>query len=67
MRPLLSLNLDHFLSNVDRALRVVSGQAKSSRPNPALSAQDKLLSDTQQKHSAGLMRINHVGEICAQA
>ena len=67
MRPLLSFNLDHLLVNVDRALRVVSGQAKSNRTNPALSAQDDLLSETQRKHSAGLMRINHVGEICAQA
>lgn len=59
--------LDHFLINFDRALRVVSGQAKASRPSPALSMQENSLSEQQQSHSAGLMRVNHVGEICAQA
>ena len=62
-----SLNPDQLLINVDRALRVVSGQARSSRVSPAQSSQDTPLSEKQQKHSAGLMRVNHVGEICAQA
>ncbi len=53
--------------NFDRALRVVSGQAKASRRNPANDHVDKPLSEAEQKHSAGLMRVNHVGEVCAQA
>lgn len=59
--------LDHFLISFDRALRIVSGQTKAGRPNPAQSIADTNLSEQQQNHSAGLMRVNHVGEICAQA
>jgi ubiquinone biosynthesis monooxygenase Coq7 len=59
--------LDHFLVSFDRALRVVSGQAKASRENPANTVENSNLSEEQQSHSAGLMRVNHVGEICAQA
>ena len=64
---MISTNFDHFLINFDRALRVVSGQAKASRRNPANGHADKSLSEAEQKHSAGLMRVNHVGEVCAQA
>ena len=59
--------LDLLLINFDRALRVVSGQAKASRENPANAISSANLSEVQQSHSAGLMRVNHVGEICAQA
>lgn len=59
--------IDRLLINFDRALRVVSGQAKASRKNPAWAISDDNLSEEQQSHSAGLMRVNHVGEICAQA
>ena len=61
------LNLDHLLIKFDRALRIVSGQAKASRESPAHDIADTTLSEEQQSHSAGLMRVNHVGEICAQA
>jgi ubiquinone biosynthesis monooxygenase Coq7 len=59
--------IDHLLLNLDRALRVVTGQAKAQRPTPALALQESDLSDQEKRHSAGLMRVNHVGEICAQA
>ena len=59
--------IDRLLINFDRALRVVSGQAKASRENPAQAISDDNLSEEQRSHSAGLMRVNHVGEICAQA
>lgn len=66
---MLSKNFDHFLIHFDRALRVVSGQAKASRKNPGNNNTDteQVLTDIEQKHSAGLMRVNHVGEVCAQA
>lgn len=51
----------------DKALRVVGGVAASSRPNPAAHTPDCDLSAQEQRHSAGLMRVNHVGEVCAQA
>ena len=59
--------IDLLLINFDRALRIISGQAKASRENPANAMADLNLSDKQQSHSAALMRVNHVGEICAQA
>ena len=64
---MFSKNFDHFLINFDRALRVVSGQAKASRSNPGNAHNEQILSEAERKHSAGLMRVNHVGEVCAQA
>jgi ubiquinone biosynthesis monooxygenase Coq7 len=59
--------LDRLISGADKALRVIAGVAAASRPNPAAHAADALLSESEQRHSAGLMRVNHVGEVCAQA
>ena len=60
--------LDALLAEADRALRVLSGNATAGRPNPA-SAEElpTALSDKEKRHAAGLMRVNHVGEVCAQA
>jgi 3-demethoxyubiquinol 3-hydroxylase len=60
-------NVDVFITELDRALRVISNQAHASRSYPAANVQQNELSDQQKMHSAGLMRVNHVGEICAQA
>lgn len=59
--------LDHLIVGLDKALRVVGGVAKASRPTPAAHAADGQLDAAEQRHSAGLMRVNHVGEVCAQA
>jgi ubiquinone biosynthesis monooxygenase Coq7 len=59
--------LDQLIVGFDKALRVVGGVALSSRPNPAAHSPDAELSAEEQRHSAGLMRVNHVGEVCAQA
>jgi ubiquinone biosynthesis monooxygenase Coq7 len=59
--------LDQLIAGFDKALRVVGGVATSSRPNPAAHAADCELNAEEQRHSAGLMRVNHVGEVCAQA
>lgn len=60
--------LDPLFAEVDRALRVLSGAAASSRPYPAQAADPAPpLTDQQKRHAAGLMRVNHVGEVCAQA
>lgn len=59
--------IDSLIANFDRALRVVSGQARSSRPLPSAEYPEASMSDAERKHAAGLMRVNHVGEICAQA
>ncbi|WP_038500685.1 2-polyprenyl-3-methyl-6-methoxy-1,4-benzoquinone monooxygenase [Janthinobacterium agaricidamnosum] len=59
--------LDRLIIGADKALRVMAGVAAASRPNPALRAPDASLDQAEQRHSAGLMRVNHVGEVCAQA
>ncbi len=64
--------LDRFIPEFDRALRAVAGITRASRPNPAdaivTSGDDGgTLSDAERRHAAGLMRVNHVGEVCAQA
>lgn len=59
--------LDTLIIGLDKALRVMSGIAAASRPCPAGATEDGALDDKERRHSAGLMRINHVGEVCAQA
>lgn len=60
---------DAVIAEADIALQVLSGAVRAKRPNPAgvflPSSQD--LDASQKRHAAGLMRVNHVGEICAQA
>lgn len=60
---------DDVLGEFNQALQVLSRSAVAGRPNPAGKAhsEDPALSPAEAKHAAGLMRINHVGEICAQA
>jgi len=60
--------LDHVLVAADNALRTLAGVGRAARPNPADSCtQTQTLSDVEQRRSSGLMRVNHVGEVCAQA
>ncbi len=58
---------DTLITAFDRTLRVISGVSAAHRPNPALSIAATSLSDAERRRSAGLMRVNHVGEVCAQA
>jgi 3-demethoxyubiquinol 3-hydroxylase len=60
-------SLDQFIMGMDKVLRVVSGVVSASRPNPAAKIMDGTLDSAERRHSAGLMRVNHVGEVCAQA
>ncbi len=59
--------IDRCLAEADRALRTVFAVPEAQRPNPAGDSPSGDLDETQRRHLAGLMRINHVGEICAQA
>ena len=59
--------LDSWLSSIDNALRTVSGAVQASRPNPAASVAGGALDPASQRLSGALMRVNHVGEVCAQA
>ena len=58
---------DRMLIDAQNALGTVFGAAAAERPNPAGEAPDLVLDDTERRHAAGLMRVNHVGEVCAQA
>lgn len=59
-------SLDRFLGSVDAALRTLSGHTRASRPVPTPPA-DAPLSPQERALSGALMRVNHVGEVCAQA
>lgn len=62
--------IDRLLVSADRALRTVSGGAQASRASPADAIRTSLdapLSLEDRRRSGPLMRVNHVGEVCAQA
>lgn len=60
--------LDKLLMSADRGLKtLVPGSASPRRSSPAQSCEDAPISSDGQRHTAGLMRINHTGEVCAQA
>ncbi|QDH71061.1 2-polyprenyl-3-methyl-6-methoxy-1,4-benzoquinone monooxygenase [Marilutibacter alkalisoli] len=59
--------LDRFLDDTQRALETVLGAPAAERPNPAGDTPEVALEEAERRHAAGLMRINHVGEVCAQA
>jgi len=58
---------DRAITGFDRALRTIAGSQSSSRPSPANEQRESELTPAERAHSAALMRINHVGEVCAQA
>lgn len=60
--------IDHLIINFDQALRTVFGQPlTTSRPNPAQAVNNEELTDAEKHLSARLMRVNHAGEVAAQA
>ena len=60
-------NLDTLLTTADRALRTVFAHHHASRANPSSGIADTLLNDAEKREACALMRVNHVGEVCAQA
>ena len=60
---------DKLILEFDHALKtLVPGTTKANRPSPSDKViNNKELSDPEKKHVIGLMRINHCGEVCAQA
>ena len=60
--------VDRLLLQADAALRtLLPFSGASSRPSPAIVQNETELSSEESRHVAGLMRINHTGEVCAQA
>jgi 3-demethoxyubiquinol 3-hydroxylase len=72
------MTLDELITEFDRGLRSMAGVSRMSRPIPVsraignadeygIPADAPELTAEEKAHSAGLMRVNHVGEVCAQA
>jgi ubiquinone biosynthesis monooxygenase Coq7 len=59
--------LDRLLAGCERALEAIAGSPQAHRPSPAADIAETDMDDTERRHAAGLMRINHTGEVCAQA
>ena len=61
------LSIDQLILGFDRALRTVAGAPQAARASPAAAVGEAALEPTERAHAAALMRVNHVGEVCAQA
>ena len=62
--------MDNMVTELGRAMHVLSRSALATRPNPAgrnTTEAAETLSTEEMRHISGLMRVNHVGEVCAQA
>lgn len=58
---------DRLVLEFDRALRTVFAPARTVRPVPGVDFSEPVMSEAERRHACGLMRVNHCGEICAQA
>jgi ubiquinone biosynthesis monooxygenase Coq7 len=59
--------MDRAIAEFDRALRAIAGVHRAERPSPAGALPEADLASADRRESAALMRVNHVGEVCAQA
>ncbi len=59
--------LDELIVGFDTALRTLAAKPVSQRPHPDVRLEEAELTDEEKAHAAGLMRVNHCGEVCAQA
>jgi len=60
-------SLDRLLAGCERALEAIAGAPPAHRHSPAAGLAEAELDDAERRHAAGLMRVNHTGEVCAQA
>jgi ubiquinone biosynthesis monooxygenase Coq7 len=61
------IGIDRAIVEFDRALRAIAGVHHAERPSPAAGVPEAVLEAPDRELSAALMRVNHVGEVCAQA
>ena len=61
------MTTDELIIGFDRALRTLAGTASSQRHYPAPNLPEETLTPEERRHAGGLMRVNHTGEVCAQA
>jgi 3-demethoxyubiquinol 3-hydroxylase len=59
--------LDRILALADHALRAVDSSPQAARPKPVAVRPGPPLDDAERRHAGALMRVDHVGEVCAQA
>jgi ubiquinone biosynthesis monooxygenase Coq7 len=59
--------MDRFLGTADSALRTLFARQRPVRPCPIVPGDETHLAATERRQAAALMRVNHVGEVCAQA
>ncbi len=63
-----SSSLDQWIAAADRALRTLAATPAASRPSPAAGVgEEEPLASDEAREAVALMRVNHVGEVCAQA
>ena len=67
MNPISLTPSDRALAGLDQALRSLTGTPRAARPRPLAARPDAPLDDADRRNSGALMRVNHVGEVCAQA
>lgn len=58
--------LDDLIIGLDRALKTLTSTPVAERTNPGETVADSAMDESERSHAAGLMRVNHTGEICAQ-
>lgn len=61
------MHIDQLINTFDTGLRTVFAASTAARPRPGASLHESTLDEKSKQHAAALMRINHVGEVCAQA
>jgi len=66
-RAMATISTDALIIGFDRALRTLTGIASSARSRPGAGLAEFDLTPEERKHAGGLMRVNHTGEVCAQA
>lgn len=59
--------LDRLIIEAQRALTTTAGRSVAERRNPGIDEIESAMDDGARRHAAGLMRVNHTGEVCAQA
>jgi len=67
MESTVSGHLDRCVAELDKAVRVLFGDAVARRPSPAEGVTESAVDQELRQHAASLMRVNHCGEVCAQA
>lgn len=61
------INLDSLITEFDKGLRTLCAPAHAARPTPAAAVPEAPMQAVQRRRAAALMRVNHCGEVCAQA